>query len=182
MATLPYHAADADQTTVVWGNEKSGGAKQYRRALLTPDPNRVEVLHFVGYTPSKWPATEPLYQAWKASLPATVDVVMLPLAAQNAPAWPETIVYYAARTLGEADAAHREIARRLAQPGYREQGAAKRIDELLRTLNIPRGSFDDAVGDPLRETIATADARWAVQHHARALRQRRPNSVTNASR
>ena len=172
-AALPALASEANQAAVVWGNEKSGGVKKYRRALLTPDPNRVEVLHFVGYTPSKWAETEPLYQAWKASLPATVDVVMLPLAAHNAPAWPETIVYYAARTLGQAEAAHREIARRLARPKYRDRNADERIDDLLQALNIPRSSFENAVGDPLRETVATANARWAVQHHARALKQAR---------
>ena len=172
-AAMPTAAAEPD--TVTWGNEQRGRTGQFRRPVLTPDPDRLEVLHFTVYTPT-WTAIEPVYQAWKASLPDTVDVVMLPLAGEGARGRTETLAYYTARELGRGAEAHAEIARQLARPDYTALGPRERAALLSAALELPANTFAQT-SNPLRESVPEAHARWALQHHMRAFKQARLSRV-----
>ena len=170
---IPATAADPD--TVTWGNEQRGRAAGFRHTHTTPDPTRVEVLHFIAYP--MWHATEPLYQAWMASLPDRVDVVMLPLAGEGAKGRAETMVFFVARELGRGPSAHDEIVRQLARSEYRNLPPAERIARLLPALQIPLETFNAMAGNPARETVPEAHARWALQQHGRAFERARLSRV-----
>lgn len=170
----PATAATTAAQSVRWGNEdpRAARARHFEPRFLTPNPNRVEVLHFMGHS-QDWTAIEPLYQAWQASLPERVDVVLLPVMAKDGDARPETLVYYVARELGRADETHRAIIKHTAEPGYDALPAKARVDRLLEKTGIARDTFQREADGPLRETPADMMARFAEQHHGRAIKRAR---------
>ena len=145
-------------------------APHFDPRFLTPDPNRVEVLHFVAYT-RKWAETEPLYQAWRASLPDDVDVVLLPVNPDAADDSTEQSLYYVAQQLGKADAAHRAIVGELERDGLRELRTPDGFKETLRSIGIDPEEYSSLQDTPIRQSPAGAVLRWA-RHHLEDARKR----------
>ena len=170
----PANAAAGPEEWVRWGNEsaKAARARHFEPRFLTPDPNRVEVEHFIRYT-QDWAEIEPLYQAWRASLPDNVDVVLRPVMAKNGAERPETMIYYVARELRQAEAAHRAITNQPRDPTYLALPAATRLTHLLELTGITRDRFETMTDGALKETPADAAARWSWAHHGRALKSAR---------
>ena len=176
-ATLAFGAlpaAGADPDEVRWGSEDRGAirARSFEPRFLTPDPMRVEVEHFIAYT-AEWTETDPLYRAWRESLPEGVDVVLRPVRGKHDPEHPETMVYYVATSQGDGGAAHDAITRLLGEAGYESLGPEARLARLLDATSIARETFDELAGGALRETPADAEARWSWAHHGRALQSAR---------
>ena len=171
---LPTFAATTPEQAVQWGNEdaRAARARHFEPRFLTPDPSRVEVEHFMRYT-EDWTEIEPLYQAWRASLPENVDVVLRPVMAKNGAERPETLIYYVARELGQAEATHRAIAKQITDPGYDALRPKTRQERLLEAAGIARDKFETMADGALKETLADAAARWSWAHHGRALKRAR---------
>jgi protein dithiol oxidoreductase (disulfide-forming) len=132
------------------------------RTLATPigtdSGDKVEVLEAFSYGCVHCFEFEPALRAWKAQLPADVQVAYLP-ATFNSTFELYARGYYAAKTLGLADALHDKVFDSIWKSGLQAQDAGQ-LTNLYVRLGADRAKFSEALASPgVQAAISAATAK-----------------------
>lgn len=82
--------------------------RQVKRPQPTDNPAKIEVLEFFAYTCPYCMTYAPVMKAWKKTLPADVEVKLVPVAFDKR-GTPYAKIYYTLEALGKVDAMHEKV-------------------------------------------------------------------------
>ena len=174
-AAIPAGALVADELgdgAVAWGHEEEGGALTLEVPFSTPHRDRIEVVAAFRYADRRLRERDAMMRAWQASLPASVELLRVPLVWEREEGDSRSLAHrrahrnalLAGRFLGVEEEVHSALVKRL-HAAPESLGTEALVQSFLVELGIAPSDYEKVTSSPAFE-----GAWWEASTLGAALR------------